>query len=101
MKEDVFQLASSVFEIARAACYRRVVVRKNTWGNSYAVVERLEMYGEEEDWKAYATVHYSDGSKRSRLLLRNASAGVWRCTSVLAGSMEVVGDGVSVGYDAG
>ena len=52
----------NIMQLAKENGYKKIKIKRNTWGESWAVVEKLKLNPHNEYGKAYGHIEYSNGN---------------------------------------
>ena len=81
----------NIFKLAKKNNFKIIVVKRRTWGKSYAVVTgvTLKPYGDGRIYgNAYGSIHYSNGNEEHGEI-PNAGCYQWKVIEILNGDMTV------------
>jgi len=79
-------MSKNVFQLAKEAGYKKIMISRDTWGNSFAIVNSVQLKG--DYGKAYGYTRYSDGTQRTGEI-KCAGTYSWDLIKVLDESMSV------------
>ncbi len=78
----------NIMELAKESGYKKIRIKRNTWGNSWGIVEKVSLKRNGRYGFAYGHIHYSNGNIVDGEI-KSAGTFAWKTIEILNDDMEV------------